>query len=403
MKKSRDVLILCQYFYPEFVARLVNDTARALHSSGLSVDVLCGYPSEYTDQTQVPKKETVDGVRVFRIKYLQLDRKRFLGRLVNYFSLTVAMFLRLFKMAKYRSIIVYTNPPVLPWVAYLAKKLFGNKLLFVAYDLYPEIAIRTNTLRQNSIVSRIMNFINRRVYRNADMVVALSKEMREYIVANRPVSPEAVRVIPNWYDDQPLTPATDCNPFRATAGERLTVSYFGNMGTAQDMDTILQAIRILRDDPDIFFLFAGHGNKMETLKATVAEEGLTNIQIHDFLHGQDFADALAASHCALVCLAKGLTGLCVPSKTYSYMMQGLPLLAIMDAGDIVDDVRSGAGLWVRNGEGEALAQAIRSLSRDRDTLQAMGRQCRKLYEEKYTTEICTGQYVDAIRHIIGKD
>ena len=67
------------------------------------------------------------------------------------------------------------------------------------------------------------------------------------------------------------------------------------------------------------------------------------------------------SDCALVSLEKGATGLCVPSKTYSYMMQGIPLLAIMDECDIVRDIQSGAGLWVRNGESERLAKAVRFL------------------------------------------
>ena len=43
------------------------------------------------------------------------------------------------------------------------------------------------------------------------------------------------------------------------------------------------------------------------------------------------------------------------------VMQGIPLLAIMDECDIVRDIQSGAGLWVRNGESERLAKAIRFL------------------------------------------
>ena len=83
---------------------------------------------------------------------------------------------------------------------------------------------------------------------------------------------------------------------------------------------------------------------MEALKETVHAEGIENIAIYPFLHGQDFQDALAISDCALVTLVKGATGLCVPSKTYSYMMQGIPLLAVMDEGDIVSDIERGAGM-----------------------------------------------------------
>jgi len=100
-----------------------------------------------------------------------------------------------------------------------------------------------------------------------------------------------------------------------------------------------------------------------------------------------------------VTLEKGATGLCVPSKTYSYMMQGLPLLAVMDECDIVRDIEAGAGLWVRNGESEKLAGAIRFARNDPEKLAEMGRTCRRIYMENYTTEICTKKYVTLFREL----
>ena len=129
-------------------------------------------------------------------------------------------------------------------------------------------------------------------------------------------------------------------------------------------------------------------------------ESIENVRIHSFLHGQDFQDALAVSDCALISLEKGATGLCVPSKTYSYMMQGIPLLAIMDECDIVRDIQSGAGLWVRNGESERLAKAIRFLRDNPEKARDMRRKCRELYLQKYTTEICTGKYVSLFRELL---
>jgi len=238
-----------------------------------------------------------------------------------------------------------------------------------------------------------MNHINKCVFRRADHVVALSHEMKDYITVHRPISADSVSVIPNWYDDHYAENSGADNSFRELADGRFTVSYFGNMGTAQDMDTILGAIRILKDDPNVFFLFAGHGNKMDALKKIVQEEEIRNIEIFSFLHGQRFQDALAISDGALVSLAKGVTGLCVPSKTYSYMMQGIPLLAVMDECDIVRDIESGAGTWVRNGESEALADQIRKLAAEPATVEAMRHKCREIYLKNYTKEICTEKYV----------
>ena len=403
MKKTRDILFLCQFFYPEYIssAQLPFDTVRALKAAGYSVDVLCGYPHEYLDGKDIPVREEIDGIRIRRLKYIQTGRAGFLGRLINYFSFTFMVLLQLFRIARYRSVVVYSNPPILPWIASWAKVLFGTKLIFVSYDLYPEVATVTNTLRDGNIICRLMNHINRCVYRRADSVVALSSEMKEFIVNNRQISPETVTVIPNWYEDRgPLNRDLTANVFRKQTEGKFVVSYFGNMGTMQDMQTILGAIRLLRENDGIFFLFAGHGNKMENLKAIVREEQIPNIVIHDFLHGQNFQDALSISDCAFVSLEKGATGLCVPSKTYSYMMQGIPLLAIMDECDIVRDIEAGAGIWVRNGESEKLAEAIRRLKQNTKLQESMRKICRSIYLEKYTTEICTNKYVTLFRELL---
>ena len=401
MKKKKDVLFLCQFFHPEYIssAQLPFDTVKALKKAGFSVDVLCGYPREYSAEENVPVTEEIGGIHIRRLKYIQLDRSGFLGRLVNYFSFTFMVLLNILRTAGYRAVVVYSNPPVLPWIASWAKVMFGTKLIFVSYDLYPEVVTVTNTLRRGNMICRLMDHINKVVFRRCDAVVALSAEMKDYIVSHRDIAPEKVVVIPNWYKDGGQSQCREENRFRDTVGSRFVVSYFGNMGTMQDMDTILGAIRQLRGE-DVFFLFAGHGNKMEDLKRITGDEKIPNIAIYDFLHGEDFKDALAISDCAFVSLEKGATGLCVPSKTYSYMMQGIPLLAIMDEGDIVRDIEAGAGRWVRNGDCGGLAKAILEMKADPAAHAAMRKTCRQLYLNKYTTEICTDQYVSLFRELL---
>lgn len=402
MRKKKEILFLCQFFYPEYVssATLPYDTALALKKAGFEVAALCGYPHEYANGEECPLRQTVNGMDIHRVKYLQMDRKGILGRLVNYFSFTFMMLLHLFEIGRYQTVIVYSNPPILPWVAYMAKRIFGTKLVFVAYDLYPEIATTTNALREGSIVCRLMDYINRCVYHRADRVVALSSEMKEYIVANRPISSDRVAVIPNWYADlgEPERNLPD-NQFKNVTNGRFVVSYFGNMGTAQDMQTILDAIRQMKDDEKVCFLFAGHGNKIEKIRNTITEEEINNVYIYDFLRGKDFQDALAISDCALVSLETGLTGLCVPSKTYSYMAQGIPLLAIMDMSDIVSDIEEGAGKWVRNGDSNGLVERIRFMMSNPEEHQLMRKVCRQIYKNKYTTQVCTEKYIHVMRQM----
>ncbi|MGM0792388.1 MAG: glycosyltransferase family 4 protein [Bacillota bacterium] len=409
MKKKKDILFLCQYFYPEFVssATLPFDTALALSKAGFTVEAMSGYPKEYNRIDQVPMKETHENIEIKRLKYIQLKRTNFIGRLINYFSFTFSVALRFWQLRKYKAIIVYSNPPVLPLIAALANKFFGTKVIFVSYDVYPEMAYITNTISEGSIISKMMKIINKSIFKHVNKVVALSNEMKAYLLKHRTaLSEKQIEVISNWYEDKGLSNEVESSKnalFRSIKKDgNLIVSYFGNMGICQDLDTIVNAIRELKDDSKIQFVFAGHGNKMKTLKSIVETENLNNVNIFDFLHGQDFQDALNISDCFIVSLADGLTGLAVPSKTYSYMMAGKPVIAIIgNESDIAKDLtENNAGYSMEVGESSKLVNVINELLEDKVKLSYMGENCRKIFLEKYTKDHCTQQYVKMMRKIL---
>jgi glycosyltransferase involved in cell wall biosynthesis len=124
--------------------------------------------------------------------------------------------------------------------------------------------------------------------------------------------------------------------------------------------------------------------------------------VYDFLHGKDFQDALKISDCFLVSLTEGLTGLAVPSKTYSYMMAGKPVIAIMGANsDISKDLKeNNAGFTMEVGETEKLVASIRKL-KDNEQLRAeMGLNINRVFKEKYTTGKCTSRYVEMMNAVL---
>lgn len=408
MKKKNDILFLCQFFYPEYIssATLPFDTAEALVKEGFSVNVLCGYPKEYSEKDKVLRKEKYNGIEIKRVKYIQMKRSHTMGRLVNYFSFTLSVFLHFFSMRDYKSIIVYSNPPILPLIATLASKIFGCKLIFVCYDIYPEIAIRTRTISENSIISKVMNFINRLLYRNVTKVVALSNDMKNFLLKNRnQLDKNQVVVIPNWYEDKKNNSQNPYNNVlfkKIMAKDKLVISYFGNMGIAQDLNTLIDAMVLKKNDHNVVFVFAGHGNKLSFLKEVVRKNDLTNIYIYDFLRGKDFEDALSISDVFVVSLNKGLTGLAVPSKTYSYMMAGKPIISIMNTeADISKDlIDYQAGYGIEVGDVSKLISIIDELKINPKMIDAMGNNAQVLFHDKYTKEKCTTKYVEMMKEIL---
>lgn len=409
MINKKDILFLCQYFYPEYVssATLPYDTAIALVKAGFSVSVLCGYPKEYNNIGDVPGKEIHSGIEIRRLKYLQLKRDNFIRRIINYLSFLIAVFANFFYLNGFKSVVVYSNPPILPLVAAWACKIFKIKMVFVCYDVYPEIAFITKTIPKNGIVSKVMGYINKNIYKNVHTVIALSNEMKEYLLSHRKdLKDNNVTVIPNWHKDFLLNDSEksyeNAKFLNLDLKNKFVVSYFGNMGICQDLDTIIDAIRILKKDFGIQFLFAGHGNKIAQLKKTKKEEYLDNTVIYDFLNGADFEDAINVSDVFLVSLVNELTGLAVPSKTYSYMMAAKPVIAIIGSNsDIAKDLLSKkAGFVFESGDVNGLVSAIKTLKNNEQLRVEMGYNSRKIFSEKHTVSKCTQSYIDLMHKVL---
>lgn len=404
-QKQNKVLVLSQFFYPEYVTSsvLVTQMAEDLAAAGLDVEVLCGMPKEYlSGQVRATPKEQYKGMLIRRVGYLQLSRKSTIGRLINYFSLIASVALRWPILLRYECIIVYSLPPLLPLLPALMNTFFHKKFVFVCYDLYPDLAIEMKAISRGSIIDRVMRFTNRRVYCRAQAIVAIGGEMKRYMLSSGlAADAERIHVIPNWYDGSP----DQYQPINQTKkGEAFNVIYSGNMGICQDMDTILLCAKALRERPDIRFIFTGHGNKADELKQEASRLGLTNISFYGYLMGREYSDMLSSADCFIVSLEKGMEGLAVPSKSYSYLAAGRPVLAIIDSDTDISRALAEyeCGYTITNGDGAGMAEHILAMANDRAGLARMGRNARRLFEEQYTRKLCTRQYVELMREILEK-
>lgn len=392
---KRDILFLCQFFYPEYnsSATLPFDTARYLAQSGYSVGALCGYPREYNASGKVPVRETKNGVSIRRLHYMQLSRHSKLGRLINYFSFTLSVLLHIFEIKDYQAVIVYSNPPVLPIAAILANRLFKTKIIFVSYDVYPEVAYASGSLTSGGAIARVMRGINRSLFRRACAVVALTDEMREFLLRNRPeLSEDRVVTITNWAHEAPSEGAADARRKLGYAEDDFVVSYFGNLGVCQDETALIQAMELLKDRPHIKFMVAGHGSKLPLIRQ--AAEHLPNVRICGFLTGAAFGQAVAASSCGIVSLERGLMGMCAPSKYYSYLQGGLPVLTVAEKESYLaeESVRQAVGLFSETGDGAQLAQNILSLYQSPEMCGKMSKNALMLYTGRYAKSVGLARY-----------
>lgn len=400
--KKKKILILCQYFYPEYVssATLPQQLAEDLISKGLDVDVICGWPYEYTNHKNVSSTEKIKGIYILRLKYSRFNSKSKLGRMVNFFSLFFKFAINMPRMVKYDHILVYSNPPILPLIPDILHRLLNKKFSFVVYDIAPDNAIKTGVTRRGSMIDRFMTYINNHVYKDASHVIVLGNEMKNYLIKNKiSQNPDNIHVIPNWYDTSFLLDDTVHNEeFKAFRQEYDKILlYSGNMGQLQDMNTIIDFIKMNKNQNNTLTILCGHGKKFAEVKQAIDDNQIENVKIYEFLKGTDYSDVLKiADVCVSSLIAEGI-GLGVPSKNYGYLAAKKPLILIMDKEtDIVKQVqRYCAGVHVENGNARAMFDFIHSHTSSE--LSKMGEHAYQLFVQEYTRSKNVNRYYELLK------
>lgn len=244
--KKKKLLILCQYFYPEYVssATLPTQMAEDLVDKGMRVEVMCGWPYEYSNEKDVEKNENYKGISIKRLKYSKFNNKNKFGRIFNFFSLFAMFVCKMPKMLTYDHILVYSNPPILPLIPDVLYRMFNKQYSFVVYDIAPDNALKTGTIKSGSLIDRLMNYINKHVYKNAENIIVLGTEMKTYLLQNKiSDNPGNIHVIPNWYIESEYD-VVKSNEFKKLRNQYDKILlYSGNMGQLQDMETIVELDR----------------------------------------------------------------------------------------------------------------------------------------------------------------
>jgi glycosyltransferase involved in cell wall biosynthesis len=216
--------------------------------------------------------------------------------------------------------------------------------------------------------------------RRADRIVAIGDTMRERLVAKGAPSDNVV-VIPNWVDTSALTPAPRRNAWSQRNGldDRFVVMHSGNVGNAQDLDSLIRAATMLED---VTIAIVGDGVRRDELEALARELAADNVRFLPYQPHETLSQSLSSADVHVVGLAAGLAGYVVPSRLYGILAVARPAIVAADAdsepAQLVE--RVGCGVVVPPGGPDLLADAIRRARAGELDLEAMGRRGREYVE-----------------------
>jgi colanic acid biosynthesis glycosyl transferase WcaI len=285
-------------------------------------------------------------------------------------------------------VLVVTNPPLLPFLVALACWLRRAPYILLIHDVYPDVLVAAGFLRPESFIVRWLRQCVRRLYRSAETIVVLGRDMRQRVLERSDKDPRRVVVIPNWgdIDDVRPEPREQSRVLRQHGLlDKFVVQYAGNMGRVHDIEGVVQCARDLRHQENIHFLILGSGGKKAWLERTVREDSLTNVTVLPPFPRSASSECLNACDVALSALVPGMQGVSVPSRTYNILAAGKPIIAATDRDSELARVirEEDVGWVVAPGDASAMAQAVLDASARPDALAAMGRRARLAAETKY--------------------
>jgi glycosyltransferase involved in cell wall biosynthesis len=150
-------------------------------------------------------------------------------------------------------------------------------------------------------------------------------------------------------------------------------------------------MRLLRDEPRLYFLFAGGGPRRTEIEAFAKEARLTNFSYRPYFAREELGDALAVGDAHLISLGAPFVGVSVPGKLYGIMAAGRPALFVGPAAcETADTIRdAGCGHIVDPASGSAphhIAETLRAWCANPESARQMGQHGRDAFERQYSAE-----------------
>ena len=270
------------------------------------------------------------------------------------------------------------SPPLTLGLTGWVTKLFrGGMLVFNIQDIFPDAAAQTGAITNKQIL-RGARWLERVSYERSDAVVLLSEDLKQNVAAKLSGKfHNRLYVIPNFVDTSAIVPGDRMTNYRRELGidDRVIVMYAGNVGFSQSLELVLAAAKSF---PSIAFVINGDGAARKSLQDRAKNENIDNVHFADYQPIERLSEVLASGDIHVVPLKTGLASVSVPSKMYSILSAGRPVLAAIDSNTEIPRTlaESGAGIAVAPDNEADFISALQILISDgvkRDEMGALGR------------------------------
>ncbi len=419
------LLLFCPHFRPDLHAatgEVMTQLVDGLAERGHEITVVTALPW-YRGHRVAPewrgrpwRREQTEWGQIVRVWPFPTDKSNIPARAVGFGGMT-SLAAALGLTVGRPDVVMAMSPPVfLGDAAWLLARRWNVPFVLNLQDIFPDIAVELGALSGERVLALARRH-ERSLYRRADAITVLSEDQARNVRAKLIAAPGVgvdgpehridgakVAVIRNFVDLDRIRPTDRDNEYRRRhdlVGRRV-VMYSGNVGLSQSFELIRDAADRWRDRPDVVFVINGEGAARPEVDRWA--ESRTNVRVVDFGPREEVESILGAADLHLILLRSGLARSSTPSKFYSILAAGRPVLASIDEGSevssVVKEVEVGAA--VPPEDTWAFSQAVDQLLGDEDELLAMGERARNYAECCLTASAQAAAYEALFRRLLGR-
>ncbi len=245
------------------------------------------------------------------VTVLASPSKRYINRLIYVYRRLIMV-----KMKDYDiSFIGFAPQLIVPFFGWKLKKKPLVIDFFISF--YDTICFDRKKVRSNSIIGRILKYIDKRTLYASDLVVCDTKMHGKYFCEEFGFSPKKMKVLYLEADKSIYYPREN------KTNKDFTVLYFGSILPLQGVSVILEAINLLKDEKGLRFVIIGPLGKSNVRTGEKITEYI------EWLPQDKLADKIATAD---LCLAGHFNGSImkarrtIAGKTYIYRAMGKPVI-----------------------------------------------------------------------------
>ena len=347
-----------------------NTTSR--HLLVAIIDQLCQSGHEVTvlkKRFDDEKEDLPEDLNNRGIRYISVDLKRprkssFISRYLN--DLQYMRKCNRFLVDTYDAVFVQSSNVAGVSFRKLAKHQRTAIKTFNVQDAFPENAAISNVLNSKGIPYRILKRIQKVAYRDSDHIITISEDIKDHLVEEWEIDPNKINVIYNWsyrddvYDEKEFSEDAVSHIYQ---NDLFRVVYAGNIGVMQNVDVIIEAAKILKEENNIWFYIIGNGLYRDQLIARAKSYGVTNISFLPMQPAELAPSIYGLADVNIIPLKKCVFRTALPSKTATCLACQRPIIFVMGTDSVfAKRVMNETGcLLVDSDDSQRLASSIKDI------------------------------------------